>query len=83
MLDQEEPSKEVISLLRDGQKIKAIKLIRQQNDMGLKEAKELVENYILKHPERFPNPPEASSSPRYLIWVCVAIAVLLIFQFTG
>lgn len=36
-------SKEVVDLARQGQKIQAIKLLREQTGMGLKEAKEQVE----------------------------------------
>jgi ribosomal protein L7/L12 len=44
-------SNEVIQALKNGRKIEAIKLLRNETGLGLKEAKELVENYIDEHTE--------------------------------
>ncbi|PKO50861.1 MAG: 50S ribosomal protein L7/L12 [Betaproteobacteria bacterium HGW-Betaproteobacteria-20] len=40
-----------IDALKQGRKIEAIKLIRQLNGLGLKEAKDLIDDYLRSHPE--------------------------------
>lgn len=40
-----------IDALRQGRVIEAIKLVRQWNGVGLKEAKDLVDDYLRSHPE--------------------------------
>ena len=44
----------VIDALRQGQKIKAIKLLRKQHGIGLKEAKDIVDQYLLDGKIGFP-----------------------------
>lgn len=41
----------VVAALSQGQKIKAIKLLREANAIGLKEAKDVIEEYIKSRPE--------------------------------
>ena len=41
----------VVAALSQGQKIEAIKLLREANAIGLKEAKDAVEEYIKSRPE--------------------------------
>jgi len=81
MLNQEDPSNEVIAFLTENRKIDAIKLVREEKNMGLKEAKEFVESYMLRHPERFENQRATSSVPGPIVWILIAIAALLIYQF--
>lgn len=45
---------EVIQALEQGRKIEAIKRLREQRNMGLKQAKETVEAYLGQHPEVAP-----------------------------
>jgi len=40
-----------IAALQLGNKIEAIKLVREETGLGLKEAKDLVERYLRDHPE--------------------------------
>lgn len=40
---------QVVSALQDGRKIEAIKLLREQRGIGLKEAKEVIEEYCEQH----------------------------------
>ncbi|GHB00845.1 MULTISPECIES: hypothetical protein [Shewanella] len=42
---------EVISLLEDRQTIHAIKLLRERDNLSLKEAKKKVDDYLQGHPE--------------------------------
>jgi len=37
--------------LRQGNKIEAIKILREERNLGLKDAKDLVDQYIASHPE--------------------------------
>ena len=88
MKDNSEPSNEelpeqVISLLIDGKKIGAIKLVRKQYGSGLKEAKDLVESYMLKHPEKFLNARTSSFGSNTLIYGLIILAVLLTYQFVS
>ncbi len=41
----------VISAIQSGRKIEAIKILREESGMGLKEAKDAVEAYQRRHPE--------------------------------
>lgn len=45
-----ELSKDVVNAIRSGRTIEAIKLLREERGLGLKEAKELVDAYDEKHP---------------------------------
>ncbi len=76
---EDEPSTEVQNLLSAGRKIDAIKLVREEQNIGLKEAKEWVDDYVARHPERFPK-PEASSGGRFLMWAAILIAIVLTYQ---
>lgn len=42
---------EVIVAIQQGQKIQAIKLLREAKGMGLKESKDAVDAYLQAHPE--------------------------------
>ena len=80
---EDELPEEVTTLLIAGKKIDAIKLIRKQSGLGLKEAKDLVENYMLKHPERFPDARTSSLGSNTLIFGLVVLAALLTYQFVS
>jgi ribosomal protein L7/L12 len=41
----------VVNALSKGEKIEAIKLLREARGIGLKEAKDIVEEYVETHPE--------------------------------
>ncbi len=42
---------EAVAALESGNKIEAIKIVRISRGFGLKESKDLVESYLLQHPE--------------------------------
>jgi hypothetical protein len=44
-------SPHVLSALEEGRKLEAIKRLREERGIGLKQAKELVEEYMEMHPE--------------------------------
>ena len=49
MVIEQELSPEVFQLLADGRKIEAIKLIREETGLGLRDAKELAEALLGEH----------------------------------
>lgn len=63
-----------IEALCAGQKIKAIKIIREKHSIGLKEAKQRVDDYIKEHPEYAP-----SAEPGLGKVLMMGLGVLLIF----
>lgn len=44
-------SNKAIEAVKSGSKINAIKIVREESGMGLKDAKEFVETYIDTHPD--------------------------------
>ena len=67
---------QVIQLLNDGQKIAAIKLVRERKGIGLKEAKEYV--------ERFPSADAPASLVRTLVFWAILVAIgVAIWQLVG
>ena len=82
MKDAREPSADVQNLLAAGRKIDAIKLVRAEQNLGLKEAKELVEDYLAQHPERFPEVQrDASSGTRFVLYATILIAIVLTYRY--
>ena len=69
----------VIDEIKQGKKIQAIKLLREEKGVGLKEAKIAVETYISTHPEikeAFEsNTSEGLSQERMLQIVILVIAI--------
>ena len=45
-------SAEAVDAINRGRKIEAIKFVREQQGVGLKKAKELVDNYISENPDK-------------------------------
>ena len=77
-------SSEVIAAIDQGRKIDAIKLLREETGLGLKEAKHAVEAYERRHPAMTSlAEPRAESSFGRLVTVAVvaaaAVAVYLYF----
>jgi hypothetical protein len=50
MNSEPELSADILAALRANRKIEAIKLLREQRDLGLKEAKHIIDIYIAKQP---------------------------------
>ena len=67
-------SANVIEALRRGHKIEAIKLVREQTGMGLKEAKDAVDAYERTHPKApASSPGEVPRSGNGMWWVAALL----------
>jgi ribosomal protein L7/L12 len=77
----EELSPEVVSLLQQGRKIAAIKQARKDNQLGLKEAKDLVEGYMRKNPALLQGIQPESNNSGLILVVLLLGAVYLTYQF--
>ncbi len=67
---------EAISALTNGNMIEAIKIIREKTGLGLKESKDLAEQYIQNHPALKATMDTAQAvSLQGLKWVAVIIAL--------
>jgi ribosomal protein L7/L12 len=77
---------EAVAALARGSKIEAIKVVRESRAIGLKEAKEVVEGYVDRHPavkSRMAQ-ADAENARGALRWlVLVAVAGLLAWYFLG
>ena len=69
---------QVISQIRAGRKIQAIKLLRESRGMGLKEAKHAVDAYMLANPS--PQQPQSSNNGLVLI-VSLLLLAYVVYQF--
>ena len=79
---EQELSPEVFQLLADGRKIEAVKLIREETGLGLKEAKDLAEALVGEQAptETTPPPPiteQGGASGVIAIIIAVLIAYLV------
>ncbi|MBK6981572.1 MAG: ribosomal protein L7/L12 [Betaproteobacteria bacterium] len=75
---------EAVAALARGSKIEAIKFVRESRAIGLKEAKEVVEDYIERHPAVKSRMAQANaqSAKGALRWiVLVAVASVLAWYF--
>ncbi|NNL99284.1 MAG: 50S ribosomal protein L7/L12 [Gammaproteobacteria bacterium] len=79
MNDNEEPSEAVVALLAAGRKIDAIKLLREERQLGLKEAKHCIDDYLLRHPGRFPGVRRLAEHSRVGIYLAVVLLVAVAF----
>lgn len=67
-----------ISALNDGKIIEAIKIVRKENMVDLKDAKDIVDQYIKAHPdlqhqiEKY----QAESSQPGVMWIVIIIIVI-------
>lgn len=70
----------VIALLQQGKKIDAIKVLREEQHIGLKEAKDAVDAYCTQHPDLIP----AGSSGKSVSWIfyIIVAAALIAYWFT-
>ena len=69
-----------LAALRQGNKIEAIKLIREQQGIGLKEAKDRVDDYLNSQPARQSSVASAQSEAkrRSLLWLALIVAISLL-----
>ena len=80
MMIEEELSPEVFQLLADGRKIEAIKLIREETGLGLKEAKDLAEALLGEHaPTETAAPPPITEQGGASGVIAIIIAVLIAY----
>jgi ribosomal protein L7/L12 len=66
-----------IAALQQGNKIEAIKIVRQERNLGLKEAKDAVDEYVRSQPSLQSALASAQSETRRvgLLWLAVIIVV--------
>lgn len=77
---------DVLEAIHAGHKIKAIRLLRKQHRIGLKEAKKLVDSYGSENPdlivERNPSSSSGSGSG-FVFFVLIALAIYAVSRFFG
>jgi len=73
MASNTELEADVIAELNNGRKIEAIKKLRALRNIGLKEAKELVDNYVSLHPE-LDLTVQRSGSSGFIVLIILAVA---------
>ena len=76
----EELSPEAVSLLQQGRKIAAIKQVRIDNQLGLKEAKDLVDGYLRNNPAMSQGIKPESYNSGLILLVLALGAVYLTYQ---
>ena len=69
-----------IAALNNGQKIEAIKIVREERKLGLKEAKDLVDAYIKTQPALAADYEKQTSRPGLLV-VCALLIALAVYYF--
>ena len=79
MVIEQELSPEVFQLLADGRKIEAIKLIREETGLGLKEAKDLAEALLGEHAPTETAPPPITEQGGASGVIAIIIAVLIAY----
>ena len=73
-----------ISALQQGNKVEAIKIVRAERNLGLKEAKDAVEDYIRSQPALQASfaSAQAETKRSALLWLAVLIGLaFLVYQF--
>ena len=72
----------VVALIQQGRKIDAIKSLREQTGVGLKEAKHAVESYERRHPDLVALPTTSGGSGGLLLLAGIAlvVAILLLYR---
>ena len=71
-----------IAALTKGHKIEAIKIVRQEWSLGLKEAKDAVETYVKTRPDLTSQFQEAGNN-RLWLWLLVLLTAILLFYRFG
>lgn len=74
---------DVLAALHGNRKIEAIKRLREHRNLGLKEAKELVDLYVAEHPNRITHrqPNVETGYGRLLIVALVLVALYVVYRF--
>jgi hypothetical protein len=83
-------ARNVVEAIERGHKIEAIKLVREQTGMGLKESKDLVDAYEAAHPRPHghahvrpgaASPGEVRDGTSRLWWIVATLVALLLYYF--
>lgn len=69
---------DVIAELNNGRKIAAIKKLRALRNIGLKEAKELIDNYVSLHPELDVTVQRTGGSG-FIVFIILAVAAYFFY----
>jgi ribosomal protein L7/L12 len=74
-----EPSVTAIAHLHQGNKIAAIKQVREEQGLDLKEAKDLVDRYLAAHPELSAHEEAAAgmSAGKFVLGLIVAVLAIV------
>ncbi len=69
--------------LRAGRKLEAIKRLREQRNLGLKEAKDLIDTYLRQHPQRGADQAfrEESTGGRLLVIIVLGLLGWLVYRY--
>jgi ribosomal protein L7/L12 len=69
-----------VSALQRGNKIEAIKIVRQERNIGLKEAKDAVDEYLRSQPapQSARNAAQAGANRNALLWLAALIGLAMI-----
>lgn len=75
---------QAVEALKSGQKITAIKIVREATSMGLKEAKETVEHFLAQHPEintqlKSSNSASLPGLTTLITFLCIAVIIYFLF----
>ena len=70
-------SSAAIAALQKGNKIEAIKIVRVERNLGLKEAKDCVEDYVRRDPslKRKMEEVQAEAKKGFMFWLVVLLAL--------
>ncbi|GAA3925309.1 ribosomal protein L7/L12 [Litoribacillus peritrichatus] len=67
-------SPEVTDAINRGRKIEAIKILREQQNLGLKEAKDIIDQYITDNPDKL----STHANPKgKLSWSLIMMVIIL------
>jgi ribosomal protein L7/L12 len=75
-----------LSALHQGSKIEAIKIVRQERNIGLKEAKDAVDDYVRSHPALQSSlaAAQAEAKRSALLWIAAVIVLaFLVYYFVA
>lgn len=75
---------EALNVLHEGQLIDAIKITREQTGLGLKESKDLIDQYLQEHPHEQAHVQEQLAQKsrggiKFIVFIIVILAVLIWF----
>ncbi len=75
-MEQQQIPADAVAVLETGNKIEAIKIVREKHGLGLKESKDLVDAYLRAHPELAARADAIRSeqNKRGLLWLVLLLA---------